>query len=92
MSPRVPKHPAAGLWFHSVIAGDDRKREIHWQGKILRVIDGQAVLQLFSWLDGAPTEVEIVSWAEMQDERWPLYATNKAMMAAYEKHERGRGR
>jgi hypothetical protein len=88
----VPKHPAEGLWFHSVEPGEDGKREILWQGHILRVVDGQAVVQLFSWGDGSPTEVEIVSWAEMRDERWPLYATNKAMMAAYEKHERRRGR
>jgi len=65
-----------GRWFHSV--NDDGA--IIWQGKILRDSrSGVFVVQLYSWLDGRPTDQRIVRASEMVG--WRFYRTDAEMRA-----------
>jgi len=73
----------AGLWFHSRKDG-----KIHWQGKIVRDLkNGSYVVQLWSWLDGNPTDQKIVLLEEMKE--WSFYENDYLMRWAYHK-EMGR--
>jgi hypothetical protein len=66
-------------WFHSRKDG-----KINWQGRILgKVREGRYLVQLYSWLDGGPTNQKIVAVEEMDD--WDFYDSDKDMNWAYEK-------
>lgn len=67
---------AVGLWFHSVEEG-----AIKWQGQVLDAAGAHGYrLQLYSWLDGSPTNTKLVTHEEMQG--WRFYPTDELMRAA----------
>jgi len=69
----------AGLWFHSRKDGN-----IHLQGQIVRDLkNGSYVVQLYSWLDGNPTDQKIVLLEEIKE--WTFYKTDFDMRKAYHK-------
>lgn len=69
-----------GKWFHSM-----RDGRINWQGKVLAdVSDGMVLIQLFSFLDGEPTQQQIQPIAGMSD--WLFYDTNEDMLISHRKH------
>ena len=73
-------HPLVGMCMHTLKDG-----EVCWQGHILGV-DGDVVLvQLYSWMDGGPTSVEVMNKSEIYSERCRLYSTHEDMNIAYEK-------
>ena len=66
-----------GKWFHSRKDG-----AIHWQGRVIaHGRDGFARVQLFSWLDGRPTDRKRVHVQQMVD--WTFYADDREMRRAY---------
>lgn len=63
-----------GLWFHSF----NEDGTIQWQGQILRLVEKDRwAVQLYSWMDGTPTHIEIVDRAQLSAFR--LYANHRAM-------------
>ena len=60
---------------------------IQYQFEIIREVPGSRyVVQLFSWVDGSPTEVRVMSEAEVLDHPTVrLYATQSDWHWAYEK-------
>ena len=53
-------HPLGGLFF---LAFEEKKKQ--WQGRVEAVIGEEYVLvQLFSWLDGSPTNLALVTLKE----------------------------
>ena len=71
--------PLVGKYFHSVKDGT-----VHWQGKILsEVHEHRYLVQLFSWLDGAATNQEIVKLDDMSD--WRFYLTHREWVDAGDK-------
>jgi hypothetical protein len=66
-----------GMFFHT----RDARREIEWQGRVLRVNDQFALVQLYSWLDGAATESRMVPIRDLLD--WSFYATAREWRLAY---------
>lgn len=63
-----------GLWFHSF--HDDGN--IKWQGRILRRVEKDRwAVQLYSWVDGGPSHVEIVDRPQMESFRF--YNDHRAM-------------
>ena len=77
-----------GLFGHTYI--DDREAPgetmIEYQFKIIRKMEGDRyVFQYFSFLDGEPTEVGVMTEAELLGPNVKLYATAELWLHAYEK-------
>lgn len=71
--------PLVGKYFHSIKNG-----QVHWQGKVVSELpDSKYLVQLFSWLDGAPTNQEIINLSDM--ENWRFYATHSSWVNAGDK-------
>ena len=69
-------------WFHSCV-----NEKIEWQGHIIgKVKEGVYLVQLFSWIDGSPTNQAFTKMEDMID--WQLYDTNEDMNEAAERFER----
>ena len=67
-----------GKSFHSFKNGI-----VEWQGRILgEPSAGVFLIQLYSWIDGRETDQKLIPFSEMQD--WAFYASDEAMIAAYE--------
>jgi hypothetical protein len=70
--------PLKGKFFHSMKSDD---KAIHWQGQIVdELTPGYFLLQLFSWLDGRPTDQMTVALADMRG--WKFYTSQEAMVEA----------
>lgn len=68
-----------GMWGHTF----DADKNIAWQFKIIRKInDALYVCQLFSWLDGGPTNCETIHTDKLTGNDCKLYATNEQMREA----------
>lgn len=75
-------HYLVGRYFRSYVRG-----QMNWQGKIVREVDQNTfVAQLFSWVDGFPTNEVIVKLNEMED--WQFYRTIEDMNRASAKFVR----
>ena len=67
-----------GKYFHSI----NQNGELIWQGKVVgEPGEGKYLIQLFSWLDGHPTEQRLIKLDEMTD--WLFYSTHDDFMASY---------
>ena len=78
-----------GKWFHSVTSKDGA-REIHWQGQVVgKIDDGHYLVQLYEWLMGEPTEMQIVTLQDMVG--WSFYHTSADMNGAYEQRANLKG-
>lgn len=74
-----------GLYFHTFADAGDQ-RVVEYQGKIVaHVGDGDFLVQLFSWLDGEPTELHLLEVARLKDGRAQFYETREAWTAWYER-------
>lgn len=80
-----------GFWFHS----RDARGEINWQGQVIRKAKhGCYIVQLYSWLTGAPTDRACVAAESMRD--WTFYGSDLDMrhhadMEGDERRDRARG-
>ncbi|HEY0460393.1 MAG TPA: hypothetical protein VGC97_14745 [Pyrinomonadaceae bacterium] len=64
-------------FFHSKNSNGD----FNWQGQVVKVLpNGSSVIQLYSCLDGSPTETKTVRPSEMQD--WTFYRTEQDWLDA----------
>ena len=71
--------PLEGKYFHSFTDGN-----VKWQGKVLKAIaDNQYEIQLYNWIDGAPTSQRIVSILSMRE--WLFYDNRYAWVEAGDK-------
>lgn len=77
-----PADGFVGMWGHTFT----EDKEIQWQFKIIRVLNPDAyVCQLYSWMDGEPTNCETITTTVLIND-CKLYADNGQMLVAYEKH------
>lgn len=85
ISPRHSNNGAttnAGLWLHTL----DRDGGIYWQGCVLSIDGETALVQLFSWLTGEPTNVATIPKSELYDSaKTTLYGDREQMLSGYEK-------
>jgi hypothetical protein len=63
----VPESLLLKLYFIGGSSGES------WQGQIIAVRDSVALVQLYSWLDGRPTEMRAVKVADLMDGSWRLF-------------------
>lgn len=67
-----------GMWFHTLKDG-----EIHWQGQILSV-DGDVVLaQLYEWICGYESGIEVIPKSVIYSKDCKLYPSHEHMNEAY---------
>lgn len=83
-----------GLFGHTYVpdldAGGDATM-IQYQFEIIRTMEGaRYVVQLFSWIDGSPTTVSVMSEAEMLGPTVKLYSTREDWCEGYDKESRKR--
>ena len=73
-----------GKWFHTPMKDDEGEiNGVGWQGNILaEPSPGVYLVQLFSWLSGAPTDQVLVPFEDMRD--WVFYDSNDDMVLSYE--------
>jgi hypothetical protein len=83
---RTRIHGLIGLFGHTYIEDDRRGKMVQYQFKIIRKMDGgRYVFQYFSFMDGSPTSLGIMSEAELLGPNVKLYATAELWNEAYEK-------
>ena len=58
-------HGLVGLFFHTFVDNDKKRRQFHWQGQIRSVDEDTALVQLFSWVDGRPTAIKPMPAADL---------------------------
>jgi hypothetical protein len=86
---RDPERSLVRNFFHTWRTAEGGERVIEWQGCIVAQPKPELCLvQLFSWVDGAPTERRLVALDKMLD--WTFYANGEQMAEAYGKHEAAR--
>lgn len=70
------------MWGHTF----DDNRDLRWQFKIIRQANETTyVCQLYSWLDGSPTNCEMMHTDALCGPDCKLYATNAQMLDAAER-------
>ena len=77
---RDPGSPLVGMFLHTL----EPNGRIGWQGRILAVEGEQVLVQLYSWLDGAPTKVAPLARADVLSDRCLLYATATQWLDGYD--------
>jgi hypothetical protein len=77
-----------GLFGHTYFDGVDGDPALRWQFQIIRRMRGDRyVVQLFSFMDGEPTEVTVLTEAELLGPHVKLYATRELWHLGYEKYQ-----
>jgi hypothetical protein len=87
----APIETLIGKWFHSYrapLAGEDLRyttvdgsgNVLEWQGQITGREGGMLICQLYSWMDGEPTNLQLVDLDDMLV--WRFFATNVDMLCA----------
>lgn len=72
----MKKDPRVTVFFHTF-----ENRRIHHQGQILKCLpDGRILVQLFSWVNGYPTDEKIVE--EIETVGWRFYFSEKSWNVA----------
>lgn len=75
----IASHFLVGLWFHTF----DADGVLGNQGEV-RAVDGDLVLvQLYDWIGGDPSKMEIRSKSEMVGAGYRFYGSNEDMHRAY---------
>lgn len=74
----ITKGNLVGKFFHSYVG-----KKINWQGHVLDYIDGMYLVQLFSWLDGHPTNQILVDFKKMKN--WKFYDNQEQWVDAGDK-------
>jgi len=69
-----------GLFLHTF----EEDGSVNYQGRIIGVEGDSMLVQLFSWIDGRPTNVVPMERSFIYSPSCRLYATNADMLAAYE--------
>lgn len=82
-SPKQDQHPLVGRFFH-------RRCDhgyIQNQGHVVKVGEGVAIVEWFSWVSGDPNGQAMVALSEMHgaDTRWTFYGSAEEMGAAYDR-------
>jgi hypothetical protein len=74
-----------GMFGHTL----NENEEIEWQFRIERAAStGAYVVQLFSWLDGGPTECKVLAREDLLSDHCRLYLTASAMQDAFDVYSR----
>ena len=85
--PKATPGSLVGFYFHSFHA--DKPKELNWQGQVVaRAEQGLFVCQLFSWMDGRPTNCVLVRVEDMA--LWKFYQTEANMHDEYALHAQRR--
>lgn len=71
--------PLKGLWGHSIVNGD-----VEWQFYIKGAVGDGHAIQLFSWLDGRPTDVKVIKTADLTGDGYKLYSSEQEWLHAAE--------
>lgn len=71
--PKLTKTTLIGLFFHSTVPGHEPgSRKVEWQGQVVSSPEpGFYLVQLFSWADGEPTNMTLVTTTQMVG--WKFY-------------------
>jgi len=75
------RHPLVDCYIHTFVP-DTEKTVIERQGKIIGVTESHTGLsplyhvQWFSWVDGQPTNITLVTAEQMHYEMWDFYEPN----------------
>lgn len=73
-----------GMYLHTL----NSDREIEWQGRIIGKQDDDWLVQLFSYLDGSPSNVVVISNERLRDHRQVvLYRSSRDMRIGYYRRE-----
>jgi len=75
-----------GYYFHVWLldtSGETARKKIERQGKVLSVHGDHFMCQLFSWIDGYPTNCVIYSLEDMKE--FSFYATSEEFIEAEKK-------
>lgn len=85
-----PDEDLVCLFGHTI----DKDGQIVWQFSVERKISFcRYLIQLYSWMDGGPTEVKVVSETMLTGKRCNLYLTKEiAGIAAAKNHKKFAGR
>jgi 5-methylcytosine-specific restriction protein A len=75
-----PRDVLVGMWLHTFKEG-----RLRYQGTIIAVDGEIALVQLFSWFWGEPTDIEAMPKSFIYSDDCKLYATNEDMLFAYKK-------
>jgi len=84
----TPNHPLIGKYFHTSQACPCGGMTPEWQGCIVATLDqGVLLIELFSWLDGAPVGQQLISLTDFMDKQPLLYDTTADMRFSAEHGE-----
>ena len=77
-----------GRFFHTYKEGG----VVHWQGVVLSTTKDHLEVQLFSWLDGHPTDILVLPksetiWDDKKQTGWKFYADREAWLHAYQMYD-----
>lgn len=71
--------PLKGLFGHSIVDGN-----IEWQFLVKGATGDRHAVQLFSWLDGRPTDIKFINTADLTGPGYNLYPSEKDWLRAAE--------
>lgn len=78
----ITEEPIAGKWFHS-FKEIEGKRQLCWQGQVLKIMGDFLLVQLYEWMVGAPSCQKVVSLVDTRD--WDFYSSNEEMNETFER-------
>jgi hypothetical protein len=85
MTKHAPGNGLLGLFGHTL----NEDGEVIWQFQVVRRASNDAyIVQLYSWLDGSPTQVTVLGHDDLLSERCRLYLSAKQMHEAYDQYSR----
>jgi hypothetical protein len=64
----IERHPLVGLYLHTF-----KTEKIHYQGMVYAVDGDNCLVQLFSWMDGRPTNIEVMPKSKIYSSEVKLY-------------------
>lgn len=77
--------PLRGRFGHSIVDG-----QIFWQFQVKGAVGDSYALQLYSWLDGCPTIIQMVKTTDLLGSGFRLYATERDWLRTAEDEMRRR--
>ena len=82
----VGADPLKGLYGHSIVDG-----EIIWQFYIRGAVGDSHSVQMFSWLDGRPTNVQFIKTVDLTGPGYKLYSSEQEWLRVGDTFTSGRG-
>lgn len=82
-----PSDGLVGMWLHTFHTDGT----LEFQGRIADLDGDRVLVQFFSWMTGAPTNVEPIWKSKLYSPAVILYASDEDMKAGYERYARAKG-